>query len=669
MPFAFLLVFALVCHGWGRLLSRLCFGRHPGATIAFDIALGLAVLGAMGGLLNLMHLAKPVFLYTLAAVGIGLSFASIGKDLTRFSWTTLRSTPLRAPSASNLLAYAPHCFVCCCAAFFCFTLVPSAAFNYADDMHTYLVRPVRMLATGSLGGNRFDMLGLDSLGAQSFFQAFLLLSNPLIWINGFDAVFCFALSGFLIIDIAHRLKISWAFSLLAVIAFVSLNPQVVNVSTVYSGAAMILGAFLAAWKLVDALESSELKIAWKFAVPLALLLATLLTLKNTFVFLLIVQLPLFLALLWRATPSRRAFVFSAGTLAAAMISVLLPWVLVTLASYGFPGNWPGHHFAATPLMSKYRTLAAKDISGLFEFHDLFYGGNQFTYNALILCIALSGIAAFFCRGAENAGSSRAYAIPFTSMAIGAFAAYFLNAHMNQAQIAVRYSCPLLLALFPVAGLVLARMLTIQPTTQTDIVRHRYSLLRVLPVVLPLAAGILFFPLSVNRFEQAFYARCLLAFPIDQNLLRYSQYAMGPAGEQVRAIQNRTGRGQTIFAWTAQPFQLDFQRNQVLTACNPGLINPLLRFPAGVPEVEFRQYLRALGVRYVLHQVEGAGVVDNAQLGMWLKGDALHRSIAEYNIYLRGTLLKTSETSRVLYRDDQFVLFELEPSHAQIVTQR
>src|SRR5687768_7930418 len=156
---------------------------------AFEVALGIAVLGAFGGLLNLLHLAKPASLYTLSAIGLALSLVFIRQQTKGVNWGTLRTKLSNPGQNSGLLGYLPHAVLCLVAAFFCINLVPTAALNHADDMHTYLVRPIRMLATGSLGGNPFDMLGLDSLGAQSFFQSFLLLASPLSWANGFDAVF------------------------------------------------------------------------------------------------------------------------------------------------------------------------------------------------------------------------------------------------------------------------------------------------------------------------------------------------------------------------------------------------------------------------------------------------------------------------------------------------
>ena len=660
MSFVILLIFALVCYGWGRCVSRVCYGKHSETMPAFEIGLGIAVLGAFGGLLNLFHLARPVSLYTLSVIGLALSLVFLRQQTKGLDWGALRPN----------LSYLPYSVVCLVATFFCINLIPTAALNHADDMHTYLVRPIRMIATGSVGGNPFDMLGLDSLGAQSFFQSFLLLVSPPSWANGFDAVFCFALSGFLILAIARQLKIQWYFSLLAVIAFVSINPQFVNISTLYSGTAVILASVIASSKLVDALQSGETPL-WKTCLPLALLAATLLTLKNTLLFLLIVQLPLFFVLVAMARPLRKRALVAAAVTAAGMMLAILPWVGVTLSTYGIPGNWPGHDFAPTALMTKSVSLAAHDAVSLFKTKKLFYGGDQLTYTGIALGIALSGVVALFYRRAENLRALGPHVAPFAAAAFAAFSAYLLNAHMNDAPTAVRYSCPVFLAVFPVAGLILTKLfVAAEPGSMADaVVTPKPSLLRVVPVLAPLAVIVLFLPLSFTRFNQTLNAKSILAFPIQQPYLLYNRYATTVAAARVRALQDQTEPRQTILAWMAQPFHLDFKRNHVLNACDPGLVNPLLHFPAGVTDAELRHYLQSRGVRYVLHQFEGPGMLTPGEINMWLNGYPLHRRIAEYHLYLKDTLLKISETSRVLYRDEQIVLFDLGVKDEQIVTQR
>jgi len=132
--------------------------------------LGLAVLNLIGGVLNLAHLARP---------------------------------PM-------LLALAPAL----CAAVL---LLPSEVFNHGDDFHTYTPRVMRMLQTGSLGGDAFGHFGLDSLGSQSFFHGFFMSGDSIKLLNGFNAVTCFALCLLLVGELSLRWRLPWWFGASAVL--------------------------------------------------------------------------------------------------------------------------------------------------------------------------------------------------------------------------------------------------------------------------------------------------------------------------------------------------------------------------------------------------------------------------------------------------------------------
>jgi len=53
-----------------------------------------------------------------------------------------------------------------------------------------------MLQTGTIGGNNFDILGTDSLGGQSFLQAFILAVFPLSMSMALILYFALCLSHF-----------------------------------------------------------------------------------------------------------------------------------------------------------------------------------------------------------------------------------------------------------------------------------------------------------------------------------------------------------------------------------------------------------------------------------------------------------------------------------------
>ena len=188
--------------------------------------------------------------------------------------------------------------------------------------------------------------------------------------------------------------------------------------------------------------------------------------------------------------------------------------------------------------------------------------------------------------------------------------------------------------------------------------------RSLPYVAPAAVLVVLFlfqSLFVKRVSQATQARCLLAYPISQMDLDYQYYVSQPerAAEQ-RTIQSKTDAGETILAWTALPYLLDYSRNRILTASEPGLMNPWLALPAGADAGTFLAYLRRMNVRYVMLEVRGFAVKDVANLKRLLQADhSVYRKLADYGIYMRETLQQLARSSRIIHVDGTVLLYDLE----------
>jgi hypothetical protein len=111
-----------------------------------------------------------------------------------------------------------------------------------------------------------------------------------------------------------------------------------------------------------------------------------------------------------------------------------------------------------------------------------------------------------------------------------------------------------------------------------------------------------------------------------------------------------------------PFHFDFERNRLLTVTVPGISNPALRFPAGLPAEELEQYLRKFGVQFVVLETRGYGVVGDAELApMQRSRYALYRKLGDYGTYLRSSLELLATRRRVIYSDDHMLIFELGPA--------
>jgi hypothetical protein len=147
---------------------------------------------------------------------------------------------------------------------------------------SYLVRSVRMEATGTIGSNPFELLGLSDLGPQSFLQAVLQNWLPLDDAYAFDTIFCFLLGICLLAEQGRIQAVPTALIALAIVAYVAINPQIVNISSVYSTSALILALLIATAILLDAWErqapASRLMI---YSIPIGAIAATSVAIKTT----------------------------------------------------------------------------------------------------------------------------------------------------------------------------------------------------------------------------------------------------------------------------------------------------------------------------------------------------------------------------------------------------
>jgi hypothetical protein len=656
LAFGFLIVFAWASYGYGRLVSKCCYGGKA-VPVPYDIALGLATLNVFGGVLNALHLAFPAGFYLLGAIGVSLALFFVQRAVqSQGGWREiLRAKSQTHPTFNQVLEWATSGLVLLMMAFFAWKLMPTGAVNIHDDFHTYLVRPIRMISTGSIGGNPFDPLGLDSLGTQAFFQAATLLFLPLRDVNGFDAVFCFGISGFLILALVRQLGLEPWFGLLAVLGFLFINPQYVNISPIYSGSLMIGGLLMASGFLAEDISNADFRTLMLRAAPIGLFAATLISLKVTLGFFAVVQVTvLFGGLLLVRVPWQRVLP-AASTTGSVILLSILPWLMVTWPVYGKARELAAQHSAEASIASLYPSIAARSVGDLFSNHNLFYGGNQLQYNVVVAFILIATIIVFRRSFRVETDQKSIVVFAIASGGLPVPIVYLLNAHLFDPGTAVRYSCPLLIGVFPVAALLAAKY------ASGWVIKSPRPLLSGLPTLSVALAQILllltFLPTFTKRVSQTFHARTLLSFPIDQGLLDFNNYAFSPAtADSIRKIQEKIRTGETVLVWTAMPFHLDFQRNNILAASGAGLINPWLGFPAGTPKDGLQQYLRSWGIRYVLLEVSGFAetIAALAPMRRW----PVYRKFTDYSTYTMETLLTLGEQSFVVHQDERTILLDL-----------
>ena len=638
-PSALVLLFLLSAYGWGRL-ARPWLDRRVLRFHSLTAILGLAVLNLIGGVLNLAHLARPPLLLALLLIGL----AGAARDLLRRRpWRRIRFSTASLPLLVALGAALGAAGL----------LLPSEVFNHGDDFHTYTPRVVRMLQTGSLAGNAFDHFGLDSLGSQSFFHGFFMAGDSIRLLNGFDAVACFALCLLLVGELALRWRLPWWFGVSAVLGAVWFNPQFVNVSPVYSGAAGVMGLAVCGALLARAVSGTSDRPVWRLALAVGLLAAWLATLKLSFAFFAGIFLAtLFVALSLRAG-RRRAVWWTAGLTAGTTCAAALPWVLLPL-----PALWQarvvGEQFAAhAALADKFPSLACHELPRLFALGRLFYGNTTAVFLAIAgasFALGLAGLAHWWKSRCERR-SSGLTAVAAAGVAM--FATLLLNCDLFTIGSAVRFSCPLLLG-----GLMVALAGWLRFRTRAGTPARGFASLGATAALLVLLAT--FHPQLLKRFHTAVQARTLLVYPFNGSYLEHSHRMLGAEEAAYHAsVQTHAPPGSTVLVWSAAPMLFDYRRNELFVVCVGGLINPAIKFPAGLPTEELREYFLENGIQYVLVEVQGYGVAKLSELEPFTKyPPVFYRKFGEYGIYLRRAMEELAASSTVRFSDGRFVLFEV-----------
>ncbi len=651
-----LLLFA--CCGWGYVLTRWTTWSEKN-NFALMSVVGIGCLIFIGGVLNLLRLAVPLAMDILLLAG--LVFFVICYSARVRNWLVARRTAGiadRATAPGTALDFLPLAILIIATGFYALTLLPAEAFNISDDFYTYVLRPVRMLQTGTLAGNPYEMLGLDSLGANAFLQGFVLLGFPIQYLLGFDAVFSFALAGLLLVALGRKFNLHWIYPLLAVLTFIVIDPQSVNISAIYISAALILGIFFASCMLLDhmdAADSANQKIA---AISLGLLFAGLIGLKVTFVAYSLAYFAVFFAgLLWLA-PDRKKVLKLCGLTLLSLLLALLPWLALFADNYAAAIRLALHH-AATAADSNF-SVPKGNVAALFSSADLFYGGSFLSYGLIVLFLMLIAIFSFVdLRFGGGASPRNRYLLVAAAACLAGTVSYLFNGLLFNPDLAVRYSCPVLIASFPFVLLAAASALpdSLRLSGLVNLAGLKLAVVAGMPILLI----VLFWNDFMTRVERAYTQHESISFDLNEQYLAYNRYVVSPeARELMRSIQSRTEPGQKIFAWVSMPIDLDFARNEIYTLREPSLLNPWLDLPYTGNARDMVHYLKGQGVRYIMWEYNGYGMPTEDKVRKMLSFPYLvYRKIGQRSLYLRKVLTAMMQGGVFLYYSNNIVLFDLQ----------
>jgi hypothetical protein len=528
--------------GWGRVIRGLAGGRPLSAPLT--IALGLGGVIFLGGVLNALGLAYPAALNAMILAGLA---AVVPKLVKRGA---------RGPGGSRANPGGGWALVPILVAgwFLAAHLVPQQSYNIYDDFEKYFAYPVKMLATGTLGGNRLSAIGGETLGGQAFLQGFVLAHLPPAYIGTMDTclglLLCVALAGFAVAPGAGV-----GVALAAEVSVLVLNPEIININSVFTGAALIMAAVFLSGEGEEA--GRPVPAAW-----LGLLYAGLIALKTTFLLFVVIH-PLLLALT-RAGVERRGGAGWRAALNSLMWTgvFLSPWIILSASHY-----WAAWH-AATISMA----ASGQEVFSLLSMRPELYGGTQAGHTALAvaaLLVALVGLGA--------AWFGWLLPSPTLASAIAALAttgiAYFvlvlgLNPYFGH-EGATRYGCPIVIGTIPAAMRLWGGL------------DWKSGVRRLAPIGLLGLAVATFLPCAVARIRQVARYETPLAFSPSVSapaFIAYNQEVLsGGARKRLAAVQQWVPPHALILAWVSNPFWLDFKRN-VVVETNPAGVGSRWAWP-------------------------------------------------------------------------------------------
>jgi hypothetical protein len=518
----------------------------------------------------------------------------------------------------------------------CATVLPAATFNYHDDFQKYFVHPIRMLQTGSVYGSSVSAIGFETLGGQAWLHTFVLSFAQVDMLNAVDFglgfLLCLALAGFG----PDPGRFSAPARGAAIAALLVINPQVVNISSLYTGAALCLSIWLI--NLDAALDAKCPRPA--HAALTGLMLAALLALKTSYlVFAAFAAGALTLAVAAAAYLSnepvaRRALRYAAVCCAATVLCVA-PWLLVHAPNYAAALLRPALGSASLPT-NEYSVEP-------FSFRVYGYGDGFAPYTWVVLACACLGGLCFLAW--LRSGKPRELGLTATlclalGTAIGALYVcmlYVVGPRSQGELTTLRLYVPMLLGSLPALFIAGARCLN---------GAGRWQLLQVACLaLLPLGA---FTPYACHRLWQAIARGSVVAFDdLDAKpwYIGYNREVLhGSMRERVARAQAAIPAGAPFVTWINAPFWLDFRRNQIADLELAGLATPWSSIPA-VPYVMWEYNSRpTMQITDYQRELNEAG--------------HLQVAIADAGLRLVYAMLSLPSAAQVVFNDQQIMVLKL-----------
>jgi len=285
------LIFIASTYGIGSFVNRFLNKDDDGYGISFCV--GIVTWLAIGGPLIALNLAGQNTLILLQIFGLVVLIKSLASRKVKQSSQYLVSTTqsnLQQYLAVNQFSHSQivnglfSVLVLVLLCFLIYYLMPSYVLNYHDDFHVYLLPIVQIIETGTFSINHLDNATINTFGGLPFLQALSLVEYRTQDVNLFDAIICYCAVLVLLYEYGIKHSTDKRVILLAIVLFISINPQYVNISALFSTTLLVLALLISCLKLnAHYLENEKksLKIDLKLHFLVALFLMGTLLLKHS----------------------------------------------------------------------------------------------------------------------------------------------------------------------------------------------------------------------------------------------------------------------------------------------------------------------------------------------------------------------------------------------------
>lgn len=516
-----LVVLPLAFCGYGWFVTRLL--RQPVPRPEWALVLGVATTVVIGGILNALSLATQHVIWGVVVGGAGGGVAYFFNRPGKIAF-------LQKIEVSGLIVTA--------IGFAASTQLRPSVYNFGDDFMKYFTHPVRMLQTGTVFGSPLSAIGSETLGGQAMLHSLLLCVFPIEYINGVDAVLGLAVC----LVLASRLVRGRRFwgrltALLLLAGVVLIDPQYVNVSSLYFGAALVMAA------IALGLPKKRNTLL------LALVYAALLAMKSTFaVFVAVHFLGLVIADLVSDEGGglKKVVAISGGTLL-----FVLPWIFVHLPSY-----------LAAGLPRAVLDLDEIPDVTLFSRQPLQYGGSMFAYTSVVLALLFSAAVSFAAKDQVD-GQRKRLLMAASSVAACYGIVFYALGPLSGYSFAVRFFTPFLIGAFPILAWSGWQRASTSRTAQIAV------------AITLLASTATFLMGCCGRYAWAAKNHTILpSWARKPSYINYNQFVLSAEARRVvQYAQSRVPEGEPIVAWILYPFYLDYRRNEIYDLEFAGLTTP------------------------------------------------------------------------------------------------